>query len=87
MDINQIAKPTKQNAINRHSDISSKNVTKAFGVAMLLETVLSEDIDMDKEIIHGAVWAISDLLGEIEEVEAEQRMWELEKHKRISDQK
>ena len=55
MDINQIAKPTKQNAINRHSDISSKNVTKAFGVAMLLETVLSEDIDMDKEIIHGAV--------------------------------
>lgn len=76
-----------KNTMTHHSDVIGKNVTKAFSVAMLLETILSEDIDMDKEILHGAAWTISDLLGEIEEAEAEQRMWELEKQKRISAQK
>ena len=73
--------------MKHHSEISGKNVTKAFSVAMLLETILSEDIDMDKEILQGAAWAISDLLGEIEESEAELRRWEIEKQKRLSAQK
>ena len=80
MDISQITKAATQNAMKQHFETSSKNVTKAYSVAKLMEVVLDEEIDLDKDILQGGTTTIADLLGEIEEARTEQLIWEREKN-------